>query len=138
MRPELPEAPCVMQASRLPSSLCVTGTRDIGRRLAAPRAVGQASEGRRDAAHRHEKALPHGLPLGRASRDARLPERAASGFPAETEGDTIYLVGDIVDGWRLKQSWYWPQEHNDVDQKLLRKVRKHVRLVYIPGNHDEF
>ena len=59
-------------------------------------------------------------------------------FLREVESDTIYLVGDIVDGWRMKQGWYWPQEHNDVVQKLLRKVRKHVRVVYIPGNHDEF
>jgi UDP-2,3-diacylglucosamine pyrophosphatase LpxH len=59
-------------------------------------------------------------------------------FLREVDADTIYLVGDIVDGWRLKSSWYWPQEHNDVVQKLLRKVRKGVRLVYIPGNHDEF
>lgn len=54
------------------------------------------------------------------------------------EADTIYLVGDIVDGWRLKAGWYWPQLHNDVVQKLLRKVRKGTRLVYVPGNHDEF
>ncbi|MET0315086.1 MAG: UDP-2,3-diacylglucosamine diphosphatase [Hansschlegelia sp.] len=54
------------------------------------------------------------------------------------EADTLYLVGDIVDGWRLKQSWYWPQSHNDVVQKLLRKARKGSRVIYIPGNHDEF
>src|SRR6266480_1533221 len=54
------------------------------------------------------------------------------------EADTIYLVGDIVDGWRLKSAWYWPQLHNDVVQKLLRQARKGVRLFYIPGNHDEF
>lgn len=54
------------------------------------------------------------------------------------DADTIYLVGDIVDGWALKSSWYWPQAHNDVAQKLLRKARKGARLVYIPGNHDEF
>ncbi len=54
------------------------------------------------------------------------------------DADTIYLVGDIVDGWALKSSWYWPQAHNDVVQKLLRKARKGARLVYIPGNHDEF
>ncbi|MGC4005473.1 MAG: hypothetical protein QM811_21090 [Pirellulales bacterium] len=40
------------------------------------------------------------------------------------DADTIYLVGDIVDGWALKSSWYWPQSHNDVVQKLLRKARK--------------
>jgi UDP-2,3-diacylglucosamine pyrophosphatase LpxH len=54
------------------------------------------------------------------------------------EADTIYLVGDIVDGWRLRQSWYWPQSHNDVVQKMLRKVRKGARVIYVPGNHDEF
>ena len=54
------------------------------------------------------------------------------------EADTIYLVGDIVDGWQLKSAWYWPQLHNDVVQKLLRQARKGVRLLYIPGNHDEF
>ncbi|MHB2165787.1 UDP-2,3-diacylglucosamine diphosphatase [Alsobacter sp. R-9] len=59
-------------------------------------------------------------------------------FLRHCEAETIYLVGDIVDGWRLKAGWYWPQEHNDVVQKLLRKVRKGTRLVYVPGNHDEF
>lgn len=59
-------------------------------------------------------------------------------FLRDVDADTIYLVGDIIDAWRLKAGWYWPQEHNDVVQKLLRKVRKHVRVVYIPGNHDEF
>lgn len=59
-------------------------------------------------------------------------------FLREVDADTIYLVGDIVDAWRLKENWYWPQEHNDIVQKLLRKVRKNVRLIYIPGNHDEF
>ncbi|GEP12338.1 UDP-2,3-diacylglucosamine hydrolase [Methylobacterium gnaphalii] len=59
-------------------------------------------------------------------------------FLREVEADTIYLVGDIVDGWQLRSSWYWPQAHNDVVQKLLRKVRKGAHVVYIPGNHDEF
>jgi UDP-2,3-diacylglucosamine pyrophosphatase LpxH len=54
------------------------------------------------------------------------------------DADLIYLVGDIVDGWALKSSWYWPQAHNDVVQKFLRKARKGARIVYIPGNHDEF
>jgi UDP-2,3-diacylglucosamine pyrophosphatase LpxH len=59
-------------------------------------------------------------------------------FMREHDAETIYLVGDIVDGWRLKATWYWPQAHNDVVQKLMRKVRKGTRVVYIPGNHDEF
>ncbi|HMB48193.1 MAG TPA: UDP-2,3-diacylglucosamine diphosphatase [Afifellaceae bacterium] len=54
------------------------------------------------------------------------------------DAETIYLVGDIVDGWRLKRNWFWPQQHNDVVQKLLRKARKGTRIIYLPGNHDEF
>lgn len=59
-------------------------------------------------------------------------------FLKSAEADVIYLVGDIVDGWRLKKSWYWPQSHNDFVQKMLRKARKGTRIVYVPGNHDEF
>ena len=58
-------------------------------------------------------------------------------FLKHNEAETFYLVGDIIDGWRLKKSWYWPQSHNDVIQKLLRKVRKGAEVFYIPGNHDE-
>ena len=54
------------------------------------------------------------------------------------DADRIYLVGDIVDGWRLRRSWHWPQAHNDVVQKLLRKARKGAEIIYIAGNHDEF
>ena len=53
------------------------------------------------------------------------------------EADTIYLVGDIIDFWRVRRGPHWPQAHNDVIQKLLRQVRKGTRLVFIPGNHDE-
>jgi UDP-2,3-diacylglucosamine pyrophosphatase LpxH len=59
-------------------------------------------------------------------------------FLRHHEAEIIYLVGDIVDGWALRSAWYWPQAHNDVVQKLLRKARKGVRVIYIPGNHDEF
>ena len=55
-----------------------------------------------------------------------------------TESETLYLVGDIIDNWSLKQSWYWEQSHNDVIQKLLRKARKGTHVVFIPGNHDEY
>lgn len=51
--------------------------------------------------------------------------------------DTLYLVGDILDGWQLKKGWYWPQAHNDVVQKLWRMARKGTPIIYIPGNHDE-
>lgn len=59
-------------------------------------------------------------------------------FLKHNDADTIYLVGDIVDGWKLRKGWHWPQAHNDVVQKMLRKARKGARVIYIPGNHDEF
>ncbi|KQT53277.1 UDP-2,3-diacylglucosamine hydrolase [Aureimonas sp. Leaf454] len=75
--------------------------------------------------------------------DIHLGSKAAQAellidFLRRHDAEKIYLVGDIVDGWRLKRAWHWPQSHNDVVQKLLRKARKGTEIVYIPGNHDEF
>ncbi len=75
--------------------------------------------------------------------DVHLGSKAAKAdylidFLRHNDAETFYLVGDIIDGWRLKRSWHWPQSHNDVVQKLLRKARKGSRIVYIAGNHDEF
>jgi UDP-2,3-diacylglucosamine pyrophosphatase LpxH len=59
-------------------------------------------------------------------------------FLRDVECETLYLVGDIIDGWQLRRTWYWPLAHNDVVQKILRKARKGTRVVFVPGNHDEF
>ena len=59
-------------------------------------------------------------------------------FLRAVECETLFLVGDIIDGWQLRRQWYWPQAHNDVVQKLLRKARKGTRVIFVPGNHDEF
>jgi len=59
-------------------------------------------------------------------------------FLKYNEFETLYLVGDIIDIWALRRGIYWPQEHNDVIQKLLRKGRKGTEMIYIIGNHDEF
>jgi UDP-2,3-diacylglucosamine pyrophosphatase LpxH len=64
--------------------------------------------------------------------------RALLSFLKANPSDNLYLVGDIIDGWQLRRRWYWPQEHNDVVQKILRRVRKGCRVVFVPGNHDEF
>lgn len=64
--------------------------------------------------------------------------RALLDFLKQVECETLYLVGDVIDGWQLRRNWYWPQSHNDVVQKLLRKARKGTRIIFIPGNHDEF
>jgi UDP-2,3-diacylglucosamine pyrophosphatase LpxH len=74
------------------------------------------------------------LHLGSKSAQAEL----LLDFLKHNHAQKIYLVGDIVDGWQLKKGWYWPQAHNDVVQKILRAARKGSRIIYVPGNHDEF
>lgn len=58
-------------------------------------------------------------------------------FLDHTDSDTMYLVGDIIDGWRLKKKLFWPAEHNDIVWRVLKRARRGTRVVYIPGNHDE-
>lgn len=58
-------------------------------------------------------------------------------FLDSVDSDTLYLVGDIIDGWRLKKSWYWPAKHNDIVWRLLKRAKRGTRVIYIPGNHDE-
>ena len=58
-------------------------------------------------------------------------------FLKETEADTYYLVGDVIDGWRIKSKFFWPQQHSDVIRKFL-KIARTKKIIYILGNHDEF
>ncbi len=58
-------------------------------------------------------------------------------FLRDYDFDNLYVVGDLIDIWSMRRGRYWPQQHNDVIQKILRKARKGTRVVYIPGNHDE-
>jgi len=58
-------------------------------------------------------------------------------FLRSIECQTLFLVGDIVDGWQLRKGWYWPARHNDVIRCILKQARRGARVVYIPGNHDE-
>ena len=58
-------------------------------------------------------------------------------FLREYDFETLYIVGDLIDIWQMRRGRYWPQQHNDVIQKILRKSRKGTRVIYIPGNHDE-
>ena len=59
-------------------------------------------------------------------------------FLNSCESDNLYLIGDIIDGWQLRRNWYWDQNHNDVIQRLLKKTHRGTRVIYVPGNHDEF
>jgi len=58
-------------------------------------------------------------------------------FLDSTDSETMYLVGDIIDGWRLKKSWYWPALHNDIVWRVMKRAKRGARVIYIPGNHDE-
>jgi len=58
-------------------------------------------------------------------------------FLRAIECQTLYLVGDIVDGWRLRKGWYWPDAHNEVVRRVLKMAHRGTRIVFIAGNHDE-
>lgn len=58
-------------------------------------------------------------------------------FLDHTDSETMYLVGDIIDGWRLKKKLFWPPEHNDIVWRILKRAKRGTRVIYIPGNHDE-
>jgi UDP-2,3-diacylglucosamine pyrophosphatase LpxH len=84
--------------------------------------------------HQYRSIFLSDLHLGTRNAQADL----LLDFLKYNEAKHIYLVGDIIDGWQIKRGWYWPQAHNDVLQKILRKARKGIKVTYIPGNHDEF
>jgi len=58
-------------------------------------------------------------------------------FLRSMECETLYLVGDIVDGWRLRKGWYWPDAHNEVVRRILKMAHRGTRVVFVAGNHDE-
>lgn len=58
-------------------------------------------------------------------------------FLDHVDSDTLYLVGDIVDGWRMKKKFYWPDSHNDIVWRILKRAKRGTKIIYIPGNHDE-
>ena len=74
--------------------------------------------------------------------DAHLGTRGCNAaalldFLRANDFEILYIVGDLIDIWSLRRGIYWPQQHNDVIQKILRKARKGTHVIYIPGNHDE-
>jgi UDP-2,3-diacylglucosamine pyrophosphatase LpxH len=74
--------------------------------------------------------------------DTHLGTRGCRGdfladFLRRTSAHNLFLVGDIIDGWRLRKSWYWDEHHDDVLRQILRHARSGAKVTYIPGNHDE-
>jgi UDP-2,3-diacylglucosamine pyrophosphatase LpxH len=82
---------------------------------------------------RHRTIFISDIHLGTRGCKAEL----LADFLIHNDCQTLYLVGDIVDGWRLKESWYWSQAHSAVVNLILRKVHEGTRVIYVPGNHDE-
>ncbi len=58
-------------------------------------------------------------------------------FLSRVKCEHLYLVGDIVDGWRLRKAWYWDAAHDRVIRLILKHARNGTAVTYIPGNHDE-
>jgi UDP-2,3-diacylglucosamine pyrophosphatase LpxH len=74
--------------------------------------------------------------------DAHLGSSAARAeelayFLKHVECERIYLVGDVIDMWRLRRRWYWPKAHNDVVRRLLKHGSRGAEITYILGNHDD-
>lgn len=59
-------------------------------------------------------------------------------FLKEHESEQLYLVGDIIDGWRLKSKFFWPQEHSNVVRRILTRAKRGTDVIYVTGNHDDF
>ena len=96
----------------------------------------------------HEPALPE-RPTGERRKfrtiwisDIHLGTKGCNSqllidFLDSTDSEIMYLVGDIIDGWRLKKRPYWPASHNDIVWRILKRAKRGTRIIYIPGNHDE-
>ncbi len=69
------------------------------------------------------------------SRGCRADDLNA--FLKRIKCEKLYLVGDVIDMWRLKQRWYWPRAHNKVIRRLLRLANHGTEVILVPGNHDE-
>lgn len=70
------------------------------------------------------------------SKDAQV--EMLHSFISSIKCDYLYLVGDIIDVWALRKKWYWPAMYNELVHKLLKRSRKGAKVIFIPGNHDEF
>jgi UDP-2,3-diacylglucosamine pyrophosphatase LpxH len=58
-------------------------------------------------------------------------------FLKNNSSENLFLVGDIIDGWRLSRKYYWPQSHTNVIRRILTAAKRDTKVVYVAGNHDE-
>jgi UDP-2,3-diacylglucosamine pyrophosphatase LpxH len=64
-------------------------------------------------------------------------DRLLIDFLDHVDSEMLYLVGDIIDGWRMKKRYYWPERHNAIVRRLMKRAKRGTEVIYIPGNHDE-
>jgi UDP-2,3-diacylglucosamine pyrophosphatase LpxH len=103
----------------------------IGRAVRAPAAANTPARARK--VRRHRTIFISDTHLG--TRHAKA--EALADFLAHNESETLFLVGDIIDGWQLKR-WYWSPAQDRVVAEVLRKMDEGTRVIFVPGNHDEF
>ncbi len=141
----MPSTPSALSGPMVRDASAVLAGGSQGAFLGYPDAPGLSGAGHSGGAQSDDEDAADGSPRLRAIFISDL-HIGTPGFQAEAlldflkahPSDMLYLVGDIVDGWQLRRRWFWPQSHNDVVQKLLRRARKGCRVIYVPGNHDEF
>jgi len=101
---------------------------------------------RRDLASRDAGFGPSGTPRRRYRTiwisDIHLGTRGSHDrllidFLDHVDSEKLYLVGDIIDGWRMKKRFYWPERHNAIVRRVMQRAKRGTRVIYIPGNHDE-
>lgn len=100
-----------------------------GHRVRPPRIAEPSLDGRR----RFRTIWISDVHLGTKGCNAEL----LIDFLDATDSETMYLVGDIIDGWRLRKKLYWPAAHNEIVWRILKRAKRGTRIVYVPGNHDE-
>jgi len=106
------------------------GTGDIAKRLSkVDKRVGPSGAPRR----RYRTIWISDVHLGTRGCNDRL----LIDFLDHVDSDMLYLVGDIIDGWRLKKKFYWPERHNAIVRRFMKRAKRGTRVIYVPGNHDE-
>src|SRR4051812_22860306 len=128
-----------MQGSRPPPLPCVIAAARNGRR---PGAVSLPRRSRRPEADAMQTTDPKRRYRTIFLSDVHLGTRGCRSdflldFLRRTDCGRLYLVGDIIDGWRLRKPWYWTAEFDEVLREILTMARRGAAVTYIPGNHDE-
>ncbi|SFR77333.1 UDP-2,3-diacylglucosamine diphosphatase [Sphingomonas jatrophae] len=127
----LPNFP--IEAREAPGPRSRTAAAQLARRLPAWLADGDDGSSEAPRRTRYRTVWISDIHLGTPGCNADL----LYDFLRQTDCETLYLAGDIVDGWQLKKGWYWPARHNDIVRCLLKQAKNGTRVVFVPGNHDE-